>query len=141
MDSKIKFRALYKPFNVMIEWRALTAMLNGQIIGITEKTLCREKPKEKVKVAYLTGNPFFCEDLLMLRYAGVLDKKLKEIYEGDIVRNKGNYIYQVRYSVDKNEHWKGFYLSSEALLFGCWEDNTKEVIGNIYENPELLEKK
>ena len=84
-----------------------------------------------------------CDTLVLMQYTGLKDKNGVEIYEGDIVRAhshkptnfkiefiEGGFCATrngVKYPIDINH----FYPS-----IGC----TIEVIGNIYENPELLEK-
>lgn len=90
----------------------------------------------------------------IMQYTGLKDKNGKGIYEGDIV-SFGKYVYTIIYEIG------GFNLcDKEGLMIGkiggnndhvyplqvlyldcCWEENSAfdiEVIGNIYENPELL---
>lgn len=66
-----------------------------------------------------------------LQYVGLLDKNDKEIYEGDIVKHPIYGVNPVQYS-DHMELCNGNWI-----LNRCYRD--VEVIGNIYENSELLE--
>lgn len=76
------------------------------------------------------------------QFTGFLDKKENKIYEGDILRASG---YSVEVFWDRwNGQWKvvmpgkeRYYLG--APLIDAIERNAK-IIGNILENPELLEK-
>lgn len=78
------------------------------------------------------------EDLIVMQCTGLKDKTGKLIYEGDIVRgpnlvNKGN----LKNRVVETLTWTGiqpFCDSSFSHYSGV------EIIGNIYENPELLNK-
>ena len=80
----------------------------------------------------------------LMQFTGLQDKNGKDIYEGDIVIYQ--YIFEdkestfeIVWNVDRN----GFYAEDEENMW-CLEKELKknfEVIGNIYENPELLEVK
>ena len=74
------------------------------------------------------------EDLELMQFTGLLDRQGKEIYEGDIVKTFeeiGRVIYKA----------PSFMLAGvEQQVFDTVDDYfiNSEVIGNIYENPELL---
>ena len=79
----------------------------------------------------------------LMQYTGLKDKNGKEIYEGDIVKGIAFDGYNVSngvikfpdcsYTVEfKDKNARGFYYLHHIRL------ETIEVIGNIYENPELV---
>lgn len=86
-----------------------------------------------------------CDEVTAQQFTGLTDKNSKEIYEGDIVRftfiddEIYNYISEVKPKgiVDTPK-----YHENDMTLLE-WLDgyDEVEVIGNIYENPELLESK
>ena len=79
---------------------------------------------------------------ILMQYTGLHDKNGKEIYEGDIVKHDGFYVGDGHYEsgVDVVEFDDGCYLGGDGEL-NSYEIVNKgiEVIGNIYENPELLD--
>jgi uncharacterized phage protein (TIGR01671 family) len=64
------------------------------------------------------------------RYTGLKDKNGKEIYEGDIVEFSSFEEGREREVVSWAEHFTGFCFSKK-------DANLYEIIGNIYENPDL----
>ena len=80
----------------------------------------------------------------LMQYTGLKDKNGKEIYEGDIFATDNNHNFTVIYEdtrfigVDGDRDGKGYVCCVDS----CYKDGSSsiEVIGNIYENPELLER-
>lgn len=78
------------------------------------------------------------------QFTNLKDKNGKEIYEGDIVKY-GDNIGEVFYDSERAYfNVSGFYDGYQACPILAFSENGNaimEVIGNIHENPELLEEK
>ena len=86
-------------------------------------------------------------DFILMQSTGLLDKNGKEIYEGDIVRYKAG-CNTVTEEVVYDKNFAGFGVKDAdaniIFTFGELAEeiglSSLEVVGNIYENPELLEE-
>ncbi len=117
---EIKFRAWDK------EKKRMTTTFNVSSQGI-------------VMFTPLGESPIYLYNYILMQYTGLKDKTGKEIYEGDIVKE-----------TDGTHSAKGVvYFSSDGLLGAflirtsytndkIYDARCLEVIGNIYENKDLL---
>lgn len=86
------------------------------------------------------GGSFCCdsntEGVVLMQFTGILDKKGKEVYEGDVIEaeyagsSNGKYINKVVWDISEC----GFSFANSPL----WTWENIKVIGNIYQNPELI---
>ena len=79
----------------------------------------------------------------LMQYTGLKDKNGKEIYEGDLVKHNHS-IFEIKWS-DIMVCFIGRIINDKGMNWrdGDWFRRLRKhikVIGNIYENPELLEK-
>ena len=82
-------------------------------------------------------------ETIIMQYTGLKDKNGKEIYEGDVVSELNLYgkpIYEKVEWLDSSCGFEPFSDSSEncGCCGGGLSGKNVEVIGNIYDNPELI---
>ncbi len=95
-----------------------------------------------------SGDPIFGDFILpiLLQYTGRQDKSGEEIYNGDILKTveiDGYCLWIIEYTEEPSSDVVGFTCEPigreiSSVHNQVWEEGIK--IGNIYENPELLEQ-
>jgi hypothetical protein len=85
--------------------------------------------------------------VVLMQYTGLKDKNGKEIYEGDVVMSPSG-VREVAWNQlhlswglwtngGQHENMLADWINDDGTAPKEWEDKSLEVIGNIYENPEL----
>ena len=113
------------------------------------------------KAEYIYPDWYSVDPETVGQYTGLKDKNDQKIFEGDILKF-GAYNVQVywndetfsweatkcenkydgyRHFQGKPEEWDDIYLGWIAAEIPITGQMTTEIIGNIYDNPELIEKK
>lgn len=93
-------------------------------------------PDDSGEVCFVDGNT-------VGQFTGLTDKDGKRIFEGDIVKHYHDKKFPESYSKgvifwdEEHLRWK---RTSENVTCCIANDCIYEVIGNIYDNPELLER-
>ncbi len=81
------------------------------------------------------------DEIVIMQTTGLLDKNGKEIFEGDILGTKDGLLNGVvEYRSDLGM-WTNSLIRYNNFERLCTVANSREIIGNIHENPEFLEVK
>lgn len=139
MNRELKFRVWHKKRNKYIQnWSfdiIKGADCNNGYIGFISS--------DNESGLLLKLEDYLPKDIIIQQFTGLLDKNKKEIYEGDIIQtvyndNSRGKIGEVKW-ISKADKWdySGWYSYPAELPFGV-ENNPTEIIGNIFENPELI---
>ena len=110
---------MYQPDEVMVG--------NGDIWIIDEDSVAGE---------WIVNN-----DLNLMQSTGLFDRNGKEIFEGDILGTKDGLLNGVVEDKTYLGMWTNSLIRYNNFERLCNVANSREIIGNIYENPEILEDK
>lgn len=122
----LRFRAWYKEWKEMGRVGEIRFDLDGSVSVVLFKGnyLDVSGPREKI---------------VLMQSTGLHDKNGKEIFEGDILGTiDGLLDGVVEYRTDLGM-WTNDLLRYNNFERLCSIANSREIIGNVYENPELLE--
>jgi len=121
MSREIKFRVWDTHNNIWLDTKEFNARLDtGEV--------------------QLNGAAGVVKGIELAQYTGCSDKNSISIFEGDILTDN-NRIWKV-YFHQNHGCWLGQELNSINLKLSLhfWEFSSCTIIGNIYENPELLKE-
>ena len=126
--------------NREIKFRAWDGKKMNNNIGIHPFIMCNHSMLPKDDSNYIEegdGSKTFltCYDKLM-QYTGLKDKNGKEIYEGDICKSSDCRIGVIKWDTDSLSFFRFVDDGTDTVNYCSFQDF--KVIGNIYENPELL---
>ena len=127
-DNKFKFSEDNKECN-RIEGKSCFLTINGSIIGVLPiNDLCHKSLD-------------YSDEYIISQFTGRKDKNEKEIYSGDIIKDNVGRLWIVRYSNEDMSflfHW--LKDEKQCQLYRRFNKFQRplEVIGNQFENPELL---
>lgn len=123
----IKYRCFNKKTKEITEniW-SINLCHNGVVIW---KESYEEDGSSTIQYETLFG---YKDEFELMQFTGLHDKNRKEIYEGDIIKPKyGNEVYTINDLLHFGFNYYEYFMSEENI----------EILGNIHENPELLENK
>jgi len=79
------------------------------------------------------------EDYVFLQHIGIKDKNGKDIYEYDIIKSDRKYWEGKKINIG-NVYQRGCAYYVAKIPMHIFESNEIEVIGNVYENSEIIEE-
>lgn len=125
-----KFRAYHKELKVMYEVLA---------IDLFNKAVTVKFDKERYKI-------YSFDDVILMQFTGTKDINGNDIFESDIIRHTDFYLNSE--TVDKVYFKDGSFMYNVVVdkynydvpIGKILENSIVEVIGNVYQTPDLLER-
>ena len=132
-----KFKVWHKELKMMFEVKSLVFTLNLATIAS--------------KNDLFPSRTCSFDDIILMQFTGLVDKNGKEIFESDIVKTTiffgradesgGFYEYEKELIGIVKQLEGAWVIDTEKGAVYLWSDiNENEVLGNIWENPKLLEE-
>ena len=133
----IKYRAWHSELNMMFEVKSLVFTLNLATIAS--------------KNDLVPSRTCSFDDIILMQSTGLVDVNGKEIFESDIVKTTrffgradesgGFYEYEKEFIGIVKQLEGAWVIDTEKGAVYLWSDiDENEVLGNIWENPKLLEE-
>lgn len=101
--------------------------------------------KHELVTEYAAIDVFYGKKMKLMRFSELKDENGQEIYEGDIVQtgseNPGDHEPMTGHVVMLDGSWLIVNEAKQEAIDLFSESASHKVIGNIYENPELMEEK
>ena len=140
MNREIKFRGKQYPIG---EW------IYGSLLRVDDNDYIVQNDDVEVDghhLTFTTDVPMFVDKDTIGQFTGIYDSHHREVYEGDMIKREdvfgGTYIVEIRSIHDGVKfvflHDERFYLLPSDFVDGNF---VFSVIGNIYDNPELIKEK
>ncbi|WP_028982860.1 YopX family protein [Sporolactobacillus terrae] len=131
MTREIKFRLYCKKTEEMADWNSVKEAIDSNEFSVSD-------------ILEMVEDDAFSAPM---QYTGLHDKNGREIYEGDIVHSKTlvNGFESIGQVIFRDAHFLFQAINSQFGSSGWVSDlgivlKEYEVIGNIYENPDLLKE-
>ena len=125
-NRRIEFRAWDKENNVMLSHQQLDEFDKDGVMHLMDIL----KPNNK-------------ENVILMQFTGLTDKKGNPIFEGDILGYGDNYACEVKYDSSECQYLAYEYGNEDGTRIHSMTAYTVKwtILGNIYENSDLLTPK
>lgn len=126
---EIKFRAWHNVDWVMYYNHSVCLTIDGVVTYLDKSGIWQEDEDKSI--------------ITLMQFTGLKDKNGKEIYEGDIISYDQHYttdkLINLKVEWDNNNcFYRGYYGKDTGHSLNNFASKHYEVIGNIYETPELI---
>lgn len=142
MNREIKFRAWYPELKDSETGATLPAFMSYDLVYAQYEAVRTETQQQPMTIGYdhiRTGridlNKLLRESKYLMQYTGLKDRNGKEIYEGDVLKWTHPDFKELK------KEYKILEMSDirkSLMIEPDCRNGWIEILGNIYENPELL---